>query len=70
MYSVHVLYVLTTYLTHSAIQNRASLTAIQYTSLRHTEHEPPPYRTRASAIQNEFFKTLVYVFKKRLLGFF
>ena len=22
----------------------------------HTEHEPPPYSTRASAIQNDFFK--------------
>ena len=39
----------------SAIQNR----------------EPPwlPYNTRASAIHNEFFKTLYYVFEKRFLEF-
>ena len=48
----------------SAIQNRASLTAIKYTSLRRI------YRTRVYAIQNEFLKTLVYVFKTRCLKFF
>ena len=46
-------------------------------SLRHTEtnlchrvHEPPPYNIQASAIQNEFIKTLVYVFKKRYFFMF
>ena len=36
----------------SDIQNWASLTAIQNTSLHHTVHEPPPYSTRVSTIQN------------------
>ena len=39
-------------------------------TVRHTVQEPLPYSARASAIQNKFFKTLVYVFKKRLLEFF
>ena len=31
----------------------------------HTENEPPPFSTQASAIKNDFFKTLFYVFNKR-----
>ena len=29
---------------------------------RHTVHEPPPYSTLASAVQNEFVETLLYVY--------
>ena len=31
---------------------------------RHTEHEPLPYSTRGSAIQNEFVNPLFYVYHK------
>ena len=33
---------------------------------RHTVHEPPPYCTQASAVQNDFFETLFYVYNKRV----
>ena len=31
---------------------------------RHTIHEPPPYSTRASVVQKDFFETLFYMFDK------
>ena len=48
-------------------------------SLRHTEasltdrqseNEPPPYSTRASAVQKDFFETLVNVIIKDLKKYF
>ena len=54
---------------HTVTNLRHTVTNLRHTESslpdRQTEHEPPPYRKRTSAIQNEFFKTLVYVFKKK-----
>ena len=47
----------------SAIQNWASLTAIQYKSLCHTVHEPLPYRTN-------FLKHWFMCLNKKILEFF
>ena len=58
----------------AAMSLRSTETNLRHTESslpdRHTVHEPPPYRTRGSAIQNEFFKTLVYVLKNKIFRFF